>query len=89
MVKHGDEILKKSMMTSGESTMLDLMRHFVNAKTAPPPRRQKALYYVISGHALKEAGLEEIAEEAFERSKSVIKQNGWRHCILTKNMFGF
>ena len=68
LVKHGDEILKKSMMTSGESTMLDLIRHFVNAKTDPPPRRQKSLYYIISGHALNEAGFEEMAEEAFARS---------------------
>ena len=72
-VKHGDEILKKSMMTSGESTMLDVIRHFVNAKWAPSPRREKALYYVISGHALMEAGLREMAEEAFARSKSVKK----------------
>ena len=73
LVKHGDEILMKSMMTSGESTMLDLIRHFVDGNGAVSPRKDKALYYVISGHALKEAGLEELAEEAFARSESVTK----------------
>ena len=67
LVKHGDEILKKSMMTSGESTMLDLIRHFVNAKSATP-RSEKALYYLIARHALKQAGLEEMALAAFARS---------------------
>ena len=67
MVKHGDEILKKSKMTSGESTMLDLIRHFVNAKSATP-RSEKALYYLIARHALKQAGLEEMALAAFARS---------------------
>ena len=67
MVEHGDEILKKSMMTSGESTMLDLIRHFINTKTATP-RSEKSLYYRIARHALKQARLEEMAVAAFSRS---------------------
>ena len=71
MVKLGDDILKKSMITSRKSAMLDLIRHFFHAKTAPLPRKDKALHYIISGHALKEAGLETMAEKAFAQSKIV------------------